>query len=422
MHLFPLHIYKLDDRRNNRIDLERKVSVVPEGQAKVDSPLRHEPVPTGKDYSPLAQTNFTLKKDYNETPRRYYSEASCKDVARRYIEKLHLIRSHLASHPKKKDKKDSVLYDTLFMPNIKFSPSMRSDRFFKYTYLGGKKNELEFEAESKLNPNAELTFEFIEMVNRTSVVEKLCAHLANPAAHSSSPHLTVYGPQGCGKSFDLYQLACMMIQNRHYHVVYINNASDSLRSEILDVIAAIVLDVGADLNWIISIINWASKLNPVCDLDTISEDTDITLNFIASAQKAINQVLNKDKKLEDKENIEFVFLIDQINNITETSMIDFLNSLIGNYTTVYSSSANNYSNVILKKYLPDSKINADLFSFDDASFRSLCAIHGCHELALDVLAREEVVATTGRVALQLSSFLSFYTSKSALFSPYITKT
>lgn len=106
--------------------------------------------------------------------------------------------------------------DIIVLPNMFFSQSISATRFIDFTNV------------PLVGSNRK--FEYIKMVNRRKIVEKLKALL------DKKHRCMLYGPQGCGKSFVLMQLVALLIQEGHF-VVYINNAT-YLLSDIVNILAA----------------------------------------------------------------------------------------------------------------------------------------------------------------------------------------
>ena len=69
-------------------------------------------------------------------------------------------------------------------------------------------------------------FSFLKIVNRKHMVDEIIEELNNQTKKYGHFFHIVYGPQGCGKSFILYQLAATLMKDKSNFVVYINKAQD----------------------------------------------------------------------------------------------------------------------------------------------------------------------------------------------------
>lgn len=79
------------------------------------------------------------------------------------------------------------------------------------------------------------------MVNRKPIVDEIIKGLEKEEITNQSGTFSyiIYGPQGCGKSFVVYQLAATLMKDKNNFVVYINKAIDE--NLIFDIVCIIDL-------------------------------------------------------------------------------------------------------------------------------------------------------------------------------------
>jgi energy-coupling factor transporter ATP-binding protein EcfA2 len=258
--------------------------------------------------------------------------------------------------------------DIIVLPNIFYTDTIRKERFKKFF---DEKNQ------------------FIKMVNRKSIVDDILKDFLE-----SEKAYYVYGPQGCGKSFVVYQLAARLMKNENNFVVYINKAVDEeILLDIVSILEAKLKSIGANLERIFRIIK-------AQDFDQVESECTLAVRFVGKAVKEIKQL--------KKQNT--IFVIDQVNNLKDTEYsIAFLTQLKVNNICLFAGSANNSPN----KFETNNMINSNcgdkyfenLVRFSERNFRALCKFYG---FEFDPIEREQIMSTTGSVAIELNEFLSTF--------------
>jgi hypothetical protein len=338
LHEFPYSLYGCE--HTNRMD-----------QICGRSSETTEPAPSVCDEKKLTSQDFPSELDN--------SDALSDLNLSRFRDKSDQIDKYLRE-------KQPFTNDIIVLPNICYTQSIRYERFKRFTD----------------NPNQLDQFKFIKMINRKSIVDELFNNI------KENDSCMVYGPQGCGKSFVVYQLACRLIQCG-YFVVYINKTDSKLKSSIVRILNAKLKSIGVLIEEI-----FQKKL------ETIEGDTYLILRLIDNAERI----------LLEKKTQKLIFVIDQVNNIrrNDQDTLDFLIDLRNTYTCVFSGSANNNPNLFEIKYMQNIEINEEFVQLDDEKFRALCSIFDCK---LDANKRKMVFSTVGQIALQLSTFIKIYKGK-----------
>lgn len=153
--------------------------------------------------------------------------------------------------------------DIIVLPNMFFSISISASRFKGFT-------NRPFESHDP-------KFEYIRMVNRRTIVEKLKSQ--------RNRCCMLYGPEGCGKSFVLIQLVAELIKEGHF-VVFINNAANLL-NDIVDILAVKLRSIpNADGSMITEI--QKAIANPLVSDD--KQEEKITWKFILQSQETIKVI------------------------------------------------------------------------------------------------------------------------------------
>jgi ABC-type multidrug transport system fused ATPase/permease subunit len=225
LHEFPYSLYGCE--HTNRMD-----------QICGRSSETTEPAPSVCDEKKLTSQDFPSELDN--------SDALSDLNLSRFQDKSDQIDKYLRE-------KQPFTNDIIVLPNICYTESIRYERFKRFTD----------------NPNQLDQFKFIKMINRKSIVDELFNNI------KENDSCMVYGPQGCGKSFVVYQLACRLIQCG-YFVVYINKTDVKLKSSIVRILNAKLKSIGVSIEKIF-------KKN----LETIEEDTNLVLRLIKNAKRIL---------------------------------------------------------------------------------------------------------------------------------------